>query len=251
MKTNNKKLVVGIDINEILRAKWVQFDKYYVDEFGEDGAPKDMNPYVYDYFKYYQFNSVTETEIELREPEDTPDNINPIYYQLDEDGKSKADVFLFKAPKEITLTAKEVYYRFMYEDYCYEIHGAAPVMYRNMEVDVNKFYMKYKDTVTFKLLSVENYLSIPSTLFFLSKITSRFKNISFVDKPLDMWKESDILMTTDPEILKSKIPRNKKLIKMNRPYNEDFNNATMDTLHIKELIDNPEFEKLIKFKNKK
>ena len=45
---------VGIDIDEILRAKWLQFDKYYVEEFGLDGVPKEQE-YVYDFFNNFIF----------------------------------------------------------------------------------------------------------------------------------------------------------------------------------------------------
>lgn len=242
-----KKKRVGIDINEIFRAKWVQFDKYYVAEFGEEGAPTE-NQYVYDYFKTYEFKETSEVEKELREPEDTPEHINPIDYQTDKDGKAPADAFLFKQDKLVELSAKEVYNRFMYEDYCFEIHGTAQVMYKGMDLHVNQFYMKYKDTVDFKLLSVENYFSIPSTTFFLSKMTSRFNNISFVEKSIDLWKDIDILITTDPEILKLGIPWGKKLIKVERPYNTDYKKFTLKVLQLVELSNNPDFEKLIKFK---
>lgn len=247
---SKRKLTIGIDINEILRAKWVQFDKFYVAEFGEEGVPKE-NEYCYDYFNTYKFEDTVEVEKELKEPEDMPENINPIDYQVENNGDALADAFLFKTPKIIELNSKEVYNRFMYQDYCFEIHGSAPTMYKNMVVDVNNFFMKYKDTVNFKLLSVENYFSIPSTLFFLSKMTSRFKNISFVENPLDMWNEVDVLITTDPKILKLGAPWGKKLIKINRPYNEKDNRFTMESIHLKELINNPQFEKIIRYKSKK
>jgi hypothetical protein len=48
----------GIDVNEILRARWIQFDKYYEEEFGEEGIPKE--PYIYDFFKNYQWKDVEE-----------------------------------------------------------------------------------------------------------------------------------------------------------------------------------------------
>ena len=53
-----RKIKVGISIDEILRAKWLQFDRYYVQEFGEDGVPD--NPYVYDFFNNYKFNDIVE-----------------------------------------------------------------------------------------------------------------------------------------------------------------------------------------------
>jgi len=243
------KLQIGIDINEILRARWLQFDRFYVQEFGEEGAPKD-EPYVYDYFNNYQFNDVIETNKELREPEETPDAINPIDYQVDnKTGEAPADFLLFKKPEKTIITAKEVYNRFMYEDYLFEIHGAAPVMYKNMDLHVNNFYLKYSETANFTLFSVENRFSIPPTLFFLSKISSRFKNISFVDKPLEMWNNIDVLITTDPEILKMGAPWGKKLIKLIRPYNKNISVGQLEVLQIADLIDNKSFEKIIKYKN--
>ena len=203
MKINKKN--VGIDIDEILRAKWLQFDKYYVEEFGLDGVPKEQE-YVYDFFNNYKFNDVEEIIKELKEPEDIPENISPLEYQLNDKNEAPADFLLFKKENKIKLTSKEVYNRFMYEDYLFEIHGSAPMMYRNMDVDVNKFYDKYCDTVNFTLFSVENRFSIPPTLFFLSKIKSRFENIRFVKKSIEMWNNIDILITTDQEILKLGTP---------------------------------------------
>jgi hypothetical protein len=242
------KLRIGVDVNEVLRAKWIQFDKYYIEEFDEEGAPQ-IDSYVYDYFKAYKFKDTVETNKELKEPEDMPENINPLDYQVDEKlGEPPADIFLFKAPIKSKLTAKEVYNRFLYQDYLFEIHGAAAMMYRNMDVDVNKFLEKYQDFTDFTIVSIENKFTIPPTLFFLSKISMRFKNYCFVDKASDMWKHVDILITTNPEILKNNIPWFKKLIKITRPYNENINAGSLEIKQIAELIDNKKFEKIIKYK---
>jgi hypothetical protein len=240
------KVRVGIDINEILRAKWLQFDRYYAQEFGEEGIPKE--PYVYDFFKNYQFKETTEIIKELKEPEDTPEDINPLDYQVKEGNEAPADFLLFKKDEKIILSPKEVYNRFMYEDYLLEIHGAAPMMYRNMDVHVNEFYTKYSDSAKFTLFSVENKFSIPPTLFFLSKISSRFKNISFVDKAIDIWKDVDVLITTDPELLMLVAPWGKKLIKLKRPYNENIKSGSLEVLQIADLTNNKSFEKIIKYK---
>ena len=79
----NKKIRIGIDINEVLRARWLQFDRFYVQEFGEEGVPKEQ-PYVYDFFKNYQWKDTVEKIKELKEPEEMPDDINPIHFQTDE-----------------------------------------------------------------------------------------------------------------------------------------------------------------------
>ena len=244
------KLRVGIDVNEILRARWLQFDRFYAQEFGEDDLPEKELPYVYDFFKEYSWKDIVEETKEMREPEDTPEDINPIDYQVDENGDAPADFMLFKKSEKVTIPAKEVYNRFLYQDFLFEIHGAAPKMYPNLDLDVNNFLLKYGETVNFTVLSVENRFSIPPTLFFLSKISSRFKNYIFLDKAIDMWKNVDVLITTDPEILKLGVPWGKKLIKLTRPYNENIKAGTLEVLQVADLIENRNFEKIIKYKNK-
>lgn len=243
----SKKLKIGIDINEILRARWLQFDRFYVQEFGEEGAPKDQS-YVYDFFGKYAWSGVTETIKELKEPEDFPEDINPIDYQIDEKtGEANADFALFKAPQEIKLTPKEVYNRFMYEDFLFEIFGSAPMMYKDMDLHVNKFHEKYKDFADFVVVSKENIFSIPSTLFFLSKIRSRFGNYRLVETDEELWEGLDILITTDPELLEG-VPVNKKIIKLLRPYNENnFKGYITPVLQINDLNGNEEFEKIIDY----
>jgi len=242
----SKKLIVGIDVNEVLRAKWLQFDRFYAQEFGEEGIPKE--PYVYDFFNNYQFKDTVEVEKELKEPEDMPADINPLDYQTDNGGKAPADAFLFKKPEEIKLTAREVYNRFINQDYLFEINGAAPMMYRNMDLHVNNFLEKYQNNAEFMVISVENKFSIPPTLFFLSKISSRFQNYRFLNNTIDMWNYVDVLITTDPEILKGGAPWGKKIIKLKRPYNENIKVGSLEVLQIADLIDNSEFEKIIKYK---
>jgi len=244
-----RKKRIGIDINEVLRAKWLQFDRFYSQEFGDEGIPEQ--PYVYDFFKHYKFNNIVEETKELKDVDEIPKNINPLDYQKDENGEAPADIFLFKKTKKNNLTAKDVYNRFMYEDYLFELHASPTVMYRGMDLDVNNFLLEYDNHVDFTVLSVENKFSIPPTLFFLSKMTCRFKKYKFVNNNNDMWKGIDILITTDPELLLKGAPFQKKIIKVNRPYNEKIKTNGLEILQIKDLINNKEFEKIIKYKNNK
>ena len=240
---------IGIEVNEVLRAQWLQFDRFYVEEFGEEGIPEG-DPYVWDFFENYRFEDVVEKTKELRDPEEMPDNINPIDYQPDETGEAPADIFLFKKEEEEKLTARQVYNRFMYEDYLFEIHGSATAMYRGMDLHVNEFLEKYQNNVEFVVLSVENKFSIPPTLFFLSKITSRFRNYRFVENNVDMWDDIDVLITSDPQLLALGSPWGKKLIKVVRPYNTNIKTKFLEVLQIHDLNGNQKFEKLIKYKNK-
>ena len=242
------KLKIGIDVDEILRAKWLQFDRFYAQEFGEDGIPEQ--PYVYDFFLGYPWKDTVEEIKEMREPEDTPEDINPIDYQIDDKGEAPADFMLFKPKEKVELTARQVYNRFIYEDFLFELHGAAPKMYPQLDLDVNNFLQKYEGTVDFTVMSVENRFSIPPTLFFLSKIQARFRDYKFLDNPLDMWKHVDILITTDPMIMGLGVPWGKKLIKLKRPYNENQKVGSLEVLQIADLIENRDFEKIIKYKTK-
>ena len=246
----SKKFRIGIDINEVLRARWLQFDRFYDNEFGggEDSPPAI---YTYDFFKDYPWKDTVEITKDLKEPGDMPDNINPLDYQPSDelDGEAPADLFLFKAPVKKTLTAREVYNRFMYEDFVFEIHGSAPMMYKNMDLEVNEFYFKYKDFVDFVIISKENQFSIPSTLLFLSKIRTRFTEYRFSEDDSELCKGLDLIITTDPELIE--YVKNNTLcetIKLKRPYNEQSYNGIMTpVLQVNDLNGNPEFEKIINY----
>jgi len=236
----NKK-VIGIDINEVIRYRWLQFDRFYVEEFGEAGVP-DV-PYVYDYWNTYKWNDKEETTKYLNE--DLPDNISPLDYQIDEKtGEAPVDSFAFK-PETKIIPAREVYKRFMYEDFNFEIHGSAPIMYKGLDKDLEKFYLKYKDQFEIIIVSKENWFTIPPTLFFLSKTLPRFKHFHLVEKNEEIWELVDILITTDPELL-TNVPRETSVIKVLRPYNETIEiEPNLKVFQILDLLDNEEFDKII------
>jgi len=247
MSENIKKLRIGIDINEVLRARCLQINRFYAEEFGEEGIPE--NWYVFDVFKNYKWSDTIEYTKDLKEPEDCPEHINPIDYQVDETtGEAPADFALFKPKKENRLTAKEMYNRFMYEDYVFEIHASAPIMYRGMDLHVKNFYEKYKNSAEFVIVSKENEFSTPSTLFFLSKMMCRFPKYIFYKNDENIWDSIDILVTTDPDILDGIIPEDKNVIKLIRPYNEECNKGLIsDILQLNDLSENGEFEKIINY----
>jgi len=76
--------------------------------------------------------------------------------------------------------------------------------------------------------------SVPSTLFFLSKTGCMVQDLKFTMGTTDCWNHVDIMITDHPEILKSK-PENKKVIKIERPFNEEIpSDYTIKS--VKELI---------------
>jgi hypothetical protein len=240
----SKKKIIGIDINEVLRYRWLQFDRFYVEEFGEEGIPEV--PYVYDFWKEYKWEDKEETTKYLKE--DLPENISPIDYTVDEKtGEAPVDVFAFSAETK-TISAREVYKKFMYEDYLFEIHGSAPMMYKGLDRDLEKMYNKFKHQFDFKIVSKENWFTIPPTLFFLSKCMPRIQKYALVSTDEEIWNEVDILITTDVELLLH-VPHGKKVIKVSRPYNEKIKGKSkMEIYQIVDLLESKEFEKIIEYK---
>ncbi|NIQ16123.1 MAG: hypothetical protein GTO02_17545 [Candidatus Dadabacteria bacterium] len=76
--------------------------------------------------------------------------------------------------------------------------------------------------------------SIPSTLFFLSKLGCKAENIRFVQNYKDKWDGVDVLITANPKALESK-PDNKISVKVNATYNNDVN-SDFEISSIKEFI---------------
>lgn len=236
------KKTIGIDINEVLRQRSMQFDRFYAEEFGEEGCPPENDPYKFDLRNDYVWEDGEESTNFLNE--DLPDDISPMDYQIDEKtGEAPVDSFAFKK-ETVMVTADEKYKRFMYEDFLYEIFGSAPIMYKGMEKHVEAFYVKYKDQFNIKIVSKENWFTIPPTLFFLSKIMPRITSFEFSNTNEEIWDSVDILLTTDPELLDR--PADKRVIKLTRPYNKDAE-ADFDVLQVFDLVDNEDFQSLIGF----
>ena len=241
----NKKVRIGIDIDEVLRAKWLQFDRFYAQEFGEEGIPEE--PYSYDFFNDYAWSDVVEKTNILTEDVEMLENITPMDYQPDEEGNVVADIMLFNT-EEIKLTAKEVYERFMYVDFCFEIFGTAPQAYKGLDYHFNEFYKKYRNFIDIIIVSNENKMTIPPTLFFLSKMTCRADKYILDCVGEEKFKDVDILITADPEILVANTPKGKRVIKIERPFNMGFSGSELEVIQLFELVGNKEFEKLIKYK---
>ena len=168
---------IGIDINEVIRMLWNQFDKYYIEEFGDENVKDELEAYTMDFWNDYHWEDMEETINYLNE--DLPDNISPTQYQIDEKtGVAPVDHMAFRKRSEI-IPAREVYKRFLYEDFCLEIFGMANGMYRGIDRDIEKFFIKYKDQFELSIVSKENWFTIAPTLFFLSKIGCKFNNYNF------------------------------------------------------------------------
>jgi len=112
--------------------------------------------------------------------------------------------------------------RFMYDEVSLEIFGHGDQKHDNLMTKFNMFLMDIKDEEEheIEIVSREIHRSIPSTLFFLSKLSCRAENIRFVQEYEDYWKGLDVLITTCPKALQAK-PEGKLSIKINTAYNVD------------------------------
>jgi hypothetical protein len=232
------KPIIGIDINEIIRGRWQKFDQCYVSEFGMDGVIEPFD--TFDFRNHYKFEDVVQTTNFLNE--ELPEEVSPLEYVVDpKTGEAPVDAFAFR-PETESISADAAYKKFLYEDYVFEIFGAAPLLYKNVDVDFERFFKKYKDTFDIRIISKENPLSISSTLFFLSKSRSRYMGYHFFEDNDTIWSMMDCILTTDPELVKSK-PENKKVIKFSRQWNEQVT-GDLNVTSIVDMLENNDFEKL-------
>lgn len=121
---------------------------------------------------------------------------------------------------------------FVYDEAALEIFGHADQLHDNIISYFNTFLMDIEDEEEHEivLISREVSRSIPATLFFLSKVGCRAKNIKFVSDYESMWNDIDMLVTATPEAIKCK-PEGKMVIKINASYNGAFDaDYSLDTI---------------------
>ena len=84
--------------------------------------------------------------------------------------------------------------------------------------------------------------SKPATLFFLSKTGCKVDRIRFVTSPEEMWSETDIIITANPNVIDNK-PGGKTSVKVECQYNTNsVGDFTIEK--IKDIIDQNIIDKL-------
>lgn len=135
---------------------------------------------------------------------------------------TKEEITSFNLEDHFAFESKKDLNRFLYDEASLEIFGHADQMIENLMTKFNMFLVgiEEEEEHTIELVSREFLKSIPSTLFFLSKLGCRASNIRFVKQYEEEWGDVDILITANPVALKNK-PSNKISVKINAPYNSD------------------------------
>jgi len=231
------KPVLAIDLDEVIRSKWLQFDRFYAQEFGEEGIKMPFD--TYDLRNHYDFKDTIEQVNYLNE--ELPDDISPTEYMLDEKGVAAVDHMAFRKRQEAH-TAEEMFNRFLYQDFLVEVFGSAPVLYRGLDLDLRKFKVTYENDFDMILFSSEKAESISPTLFFISKLRPIIRKFYFPETPEQIWDDADIVITTDPKIISSKL-EGQRVVVLDRPHNVNLK-GDMNVLNFVDLIDNIEFKEL-------
>lgn len=156
-------------------------------------------------------------------------------YEKYEDRKVKSDIITPDLMKYTHFNTDEDLYNFLYTDAPMEIFGQASEIETNV---ISHLVELYKDMPTnYKLIIASDDLgkAKPATLWFLAKYGLVCDEIVFyTTKTLPkLWKKTDLFITSDVDVIKTK-PKNKKLIIVDRIYNENFN-CELKINNLKEL----------------
>jgi len=114
---------------------------------------------------------------------------------------------------------------FIFIDYPYEIFGCASTMEKKLAVKITNWLTDISNIededirIVFYSLN-EGELTIQSTYFFLSKIGTRVRKVIFPKNIDEVWDECDVVITARDEFFEKEIPEGKKVVLINRPFNE-------------------------------
>ena len=111
--------------------------------------------------------------------------------------------------------------KFLYTNAALEIFGHADQTHDNIANHLNMFFMDMEDEEEHEVIIISREFdkSIPSTLFFLSKLGCKMSNIQIVKNHEDKWDYVDMLVTANPIAIKNK-PEGKISVKVKSSYNE-------------------------------
>ena len=171
------------------------------------------------------------------------------YYKKNIDRKfdiDTVDVWTNDLVQIFPFESRQDYLNFLYDDYVFEIFGAADKTHKNIGSTFSDWCVDLEnldDIPELTLVSVDEYnKSIGSTYFFLSKLAVQVPTVKLYLKDHNIWDECDVLITANPELLMLK-PEGKVSVKIKTSYNEeedsDFTyNGFMELLNDIEFLNN-------------
>lgn len=120
------------------------------------------------------------------------------------------------------------YHDFLYSDHALELFGSCPILNSKILPEMlNNWLLEtipnIDSTEPIKVIVVSSKefgLSIPQTLFFLSKLSIKVREFYFPTDSYTIWDKCDILITANPTLLESK-PEGKISVKIETTYNKN------------------------------
>jgi hypothetical protein len=225
---------IGISINGVLRDFFGQIEEVHVKYFPPEEDEDPIKVKDYDLEKWVVF---PKEETKQNELSFDPDFVEEVI--VDDDEVEVEDIKLDKVDNTVTLE------EFMYERCTVEIFGYAEESTYNSVSHLNSLMVGSDDT--YKIMSRELGMSIPSTFFFLAKTKSQCQNVIFVKDNVHHWNHVKVMVTDHPDIIKSK-PNDCIVIKLLKTFNaeieSDFEITTIGELD-NELLEKVS-EKLLK-----
>ena len=136
---------------------------------------------------------------------------------------------------------------FIFIDYPYEIFGCASTMEKKLAVKITNWLTDISNIededirIVFYSLN-EGELTIQSTYFFLSKIGTRVRKVIFPKNIDEVWDECDVVITARDEFFEKEIPEGKKVVLINRPFNQKVKDKSfLNYDNLSEIITDEDF----------
>lgn len=210
---------IGLSIDGVLRDLFGKIEdthqKYFPPENENEDGIKILD---YEFDKWLHF---PEEETKQAELEFNPDFEESSFMEEEQ------TIDFVKTKTKVTVE------EFLYEKCTLEIFGYAGESTNSVVESLNQLILENPNH-EFILLSREIGLSIPSTLFFLSKTKCMCQNIKFVLDNESVWDHVDVMITDHPRIITSK-PDNKVCVKVEKDFNKLLTQSNIVIKSIKEL----------------
>ena len=136
---------------------------------------------------------------------------------------------------------------FIFIDYPFEIFGAANTVEKKLPIKITNWLTDISNIededirIIFYSLN-EEALTIQSTFFFLSKIGTRVRKVIFPKSIDEVWNECDVVITARNEFFEKGIPQDKKIVLINRPFNDEYKEeAFLNYDNLSEIIADTDF----------
>lgn len=216
-------MIIGVSVNGVLRDFFGRVEKIHTKYFNpEDGQEVQVMDYDLEKWLWFPQEEVVRNEIEFNP------NFNEKEFLVSESTSQDT-----QEVKDDEITVEE----FIYDKCCLEIFGYADEVVDGAVQSLNELDLHLKmigKEHKMVITSREAGRSVPATLFFLSKTGCMIQDLKFTMGTTDCWNYVDVMITDHPEILKSK-PESKKVIKIERPFNEEIS-SDYTIKSVKELI---------------